>query len=302
MTNIQSFPEIPIELVREILEVAAFSSNKVACALLRVSKDVHTWVLPYLFHTILIRRTSQLDDLMQCCFQRDGGDIYSRHIHRLAVSWEVEEDISAVYSSLSYLLEESKSLRSLLLPDLYHMRSAVAHSTSITELYIMNWAPPFQDISNVTHLQLGEEQFPMWQQTVHEPLILRAEAPRLSHFSLFGINRDISFPSQPVSIPRTIAALLLRPSIHIIAFTFIREVGVREGIPILTDGRVSVPLRHEMETITDPRFYLLSDDSWYSSQVCMKRWEQGSRGGEGFWEEMERMVSQRSLPYTYCAT
>lgn len=53
-TDSSIFSHFPVEVVRLIFELSAISSDRTAASLVRVSKLVHSWVLPILYETIVV--------------------------------------------------------------------------------------------------------------------------------------------------------------------------------------------------------------------------------------------------------
>ncbi|KAF8990915.1 hypothetical protein BDZ89DRAFT_1086911 [Hymenopellis radicata] len=53
-TAVYSFPDIPVDIARKILQTAAVHDTNDACRLVLVSKTVHTWIEPLIYHSIVI--------------------------------------------------------------------------------------------------------------------------------------------------------------------------------------------------------------------------------------------------------
>ncbi|KAF8525858.1 hypothetical protein BU17DRAFT_83364 [Hysterangium stoloniferum] len=75
------FPPLPIELVRAILEVAAAGSRSTAVALSLVSKDVHSWTKPILYHTVILSTPQQLASFHNVTLTTDPT--VARHVTNL---------------------------------------------------------------------------------------------------------------------------------------------------------------------------------------------------------------------------
>ncbi|KAF9070530.1 hypothetical protein BDP27DRAFT_1323424 [Rhodocollybia butyracea] len=59
-TEIITFPELPTELIREIIEFAACSCTKTRLTFISVSSAIRFWTLPILYNTVVLRTASDV--------------------------------------------------------------------------------------------------------------------------------------------------------------------------------------------------------------------------------------------------
>jgi len=59
-TEIITFPELPTELIREIIEFAASSCTKTRLTFISVSSAIRFWTLPILYNTVVLRTASDV--------------------------------------------------------------------------------------------------------------------------------------------------------------------------------------------------------------------------------------------------
>ncbi|KAE9411435.1 hypothetical protein BT96DRAFT_12216 [Gymnopus androsaceus JB14] len=63
--EITPFPELPTELVRDILEFAAFSCRATSLTLTLVSSFVRLWTLPSVYNTVVLRTSGDVKSFLQ---------------------------------------------------------------------------------------------------------------------------------------------------------------------------------------------------------------------------------------------
>ncbi|KAF9030081.1 hypothetical protein BDZ89DRAFT_1159476 [Hymenopellis radicata] len=79
------FPDLPVDIARNILETAAIISWRDASRLVLVSKAVRAWIDPILYHTILIYFADGCATFANTIRSRNDPSFFARHVKRLCV-------------------------------------------------------------------------------------------------------------------------------------------------------------------------------------------------------------------------
>ncbi|KZV82709.1 hypothetical protein EXIGLDRAFT_778262 [Exidia glandulosa HHB12029] len=80
------FDNLPVELVREVVEHAAAADRHDACALALVSRAVHAWTLPVLLSRVSLRTVAQAARFIALLHARADAESYFRHTRALRVA------------------------------------------------------------------------------------------------------------------------------------------------------------------------------------------------------------------------
>ncbi|KAJ3803009.1 hypothetical protein GGU11DRAFT_763547 [Lentinula aff. detonsa] len=86
------FPDLPIELIREILDFAAFSGSKTSLSLTLVSSTFRIWTVPILYSTVVLRNASDVKSFLHALSSPYAFDSplvlpvpLSQHVKHLAI-------------------------------------------------------------------------------------------------------------------------------------------------------------------------------------------------------------------------
>ncbi|KAF8869652.1 hypothetical protein CPB85DRAFT_1446736 [Mucidula mucida] len=108
-----SFSDLPVDVARHILEIAAVQDRELTYHLVYVSKVVREWIDPILYHAVnLIDRTAQ-DVFLESCNRRrmrGDADFYARNVksfaacpRRLSLAFGVSSPFECTTPSLTHL-------------------------------------------------------------------------------------------------------------------------------------------------------------------------------------------------------
>jgi hypothetical protein len=158
--DVDPFPPLPVELVREIMELAALRDTPIALALVLVSKAVHDWVTPIIYRTVVLN-TREDAFAFSAAHQADRSSSTLR-IFNLAIS-------HSAMRHYDWCLSSCRNVQCLLLnPEINKIESA--------EIGVSFWPRPWHIVllgvdakwfneslelfSHTTHLYLDEGLYP----------------------------------------------------------------------------------------------------------------------------------------------
>jgi hypothetical protein len=275
------FQSCPIEIVREIFEIAARNTAAGACALALVSRDARRWITPFLYQTLVITKPNHIEAIITNSFNSllISPMFLAQHVHHLAFVWAGDNTISMwdddVIQCIVWLLRECKSLRSLLadshLPQLANLMPALPH---LTRIHCFDSKLPLSkfDAAGITHLYLHMD-------SVSDLYTLAAPTkgihlpPRVSHL---GLHIHVWLPdSDDWSLFLSLVSQILQaPSLVKLVITLSFE-GYEDHHMFL------VP---ETAPFTDTRLCLLKADSGSGKEDVLRGWEMEARGEHGIWD------------------
>ncbi|KAF9026282.1 hypothetical protein BDZ89DRAFT_1134859 [Hymenopellis radicata] len=105
----ESFPDLPLDVVRLLLEEAAWSDRfTTAHNLTLVSKDVRQWIEPILYHTVTLDTSTKLYAFAATVTSRNNRDFFRRTVKVLIIGdleiGHFSGDIILVGDSVSVVL------------------------------------------------------------------------------------------------------------------------------------------------------------------------------------------------------
>ncbi|KAF8914469.1 hypothetical protein CPB85DRAFT_1298031 [Mucidula mucida] len=85
MTQMNYSPELPLDVARLLLEVAAWSDRSTARNLTLVSKDVHRWIDPILHHTVVLDTPTRVSAFAISVTARNDVEFFRRTVKVLTI-------------------------------------------------------------------------------------------------------------------------------------------------------------------------------------------------------------------------
>ncbi|KAF9025736.1 hypothetical protein BDZ89DRAFT_1161624 [Hymenopellis radicata] len=218
--NLQSFPDLPVDIARRILEASAIDDRVTALSLVCVSKAVRAWIDPILFETIVIDSRKRLDAVLLSLELRNDPAFFSTHVKRVCVWARLIFD----QAKLSRLMPSLSGVVSLAwwcsqpLP--------VGNVTRPKYLFLADSIIPFSNVvsPNLTHMNLGGRDlyYSSWPTHVADMdasswFEIFARCPALTHlmFNLFDapdalVEREVALVVEILSVaPPTFKVFIL---------------------------------------------------------------------------------------------
>ncbi|KAJ7042262.1 hypothetical protein C8F04DRAFT_97522 [Mycena alexandri] len=257
-------PRLPLELERDIFEIAALSFRSSIPAYLQVAHRIHEWIEPILYNTLMVQRLKdpKLTESTPTPADCRTAEFLASNVHRLNIYGPFPHE------QLHTLLDACKSTRDLALwvpfppPNLLPFLQAMPlERLSVDVAYLfggplpMNFAHPA--FAALTHLDVQNAVFDDWR--FYTEL---ARAPALTHLSF----RDKFHPR------------VLRGALAHCAK--LRALGV-----IWSPRRSAVDVKEG--EVVDARFFMV---------VCedaLEEWEVGARGGRDIWARAEPFIAKK---------
>ncbi|THU95642.1 hypothetical protein K435DRAFT_778897, partial [Dendrothele bispora CBS 962.96] len=287
-----SFPPVPIEILREIVEFAATNDNSTALALALVNSHLRFWTLPLLYYSVTLRSASNLRHFLNALVQSlshsrslTSNVPLARRVKHLCIM------TPGPMQSIQAILSRCTNLRSLVcgfnlasyaqlglkLPS----RVAVRHSNPVLnrECHLIGMScrdgvplgilPP-----DTTHLHIQ----PLSRQFLLSLSKLHLHLPELTHLAISLPARVLSTRIVPSSLLGEILDLNVNLKLLLVQLTDISD-----------DASMSSDVKSCM---SDPRVVLRSS----GTLSLVTQWENGVVDGGGIWLEAEQIVAKRQYP------
>ncbi|KAF8909467.1 hypothetical protein CPB85DRAFT_1307634 [Mucidula mucida] len=78
-------PDLPLDVIRLFMEAAAWSDRSIAYNLTLVSRDVHQWINPILYHTITLDTPTTFSAFAVCMVARNDPEFFHRAVKDLTI-------------------------------------------------------------------------------------------------------------------------------------------------------------------------------------------------------------------------
>lgn len=279
------FAFCPIDIVREIFEIAARNATADACTLSLVSRDTRQWVNPFLYQTLVITKPGHIEAIITNSLSLPGSSQFlAQHVHYLAFVWAENSTISMwddeVIQGIAWLLRACKNIRSLL-ADFFHLQRVTNLMVTLPHLrriHCLDAKPSLSKLgeAEITHLYVRVA--PPWDlytyAHIDEWAIPLRLPPRVSHLG-FHIRISLDGDAWPSMLLSFVSHILESSNISrlVITLTFFDHEDRR---------RLLVPESHPF---TDPRLCLLLNGFGGTQRADVARdWETEARGGRGVWD------------------
>jgi hypothetical protein len=171
----EPFPPLAVELVRYIMELSAKEDRQTSLALTRVSRAVHKWITPVIYHTVILRHDDQV-----LSFRRTVKRLNCRV--GVSVRHLLIKGVPEHYRAIAEIISCCTQLMSVVTtadmadPDILAMIGFSCPGPRHMSLIYSVWTPPLGHplLQNITHLYID---FLNNLETV-------PSLPRLTHFGV----------------------------------------------------------------------------------------------------------------------
>ncbi|KAJ6564086.1 hypothetical protein B0H19DRAFT_1140309 [Mycena capillaripes] len=261
---------LPIDLEREIFEMAAIMYPGLLPTLLRVCHRVRTWIEPLLYRVLIIADYDE--DLISAAKAKLATFLQSavRHVFldKSLKIWETQKSLlSKCTGAIDLYMDGTFEPDLLPLLDETHLRRL---SFSVLQ------APPAWDHSilhhplflSVTHLELFQESWDMPQRPSWSDWSPLASLPSLTHLCL---SEDFASDTMPQALAEC--------SRLVVAVVALWDAYKEHNGVVLAEGL----------SWGDPRLVVIS----MSIARYRNDWEIGAQGGDDFWVRAERFISRK---------
>ncbi|KAJ7779619.1 hypothetical protein B0H16DRAFT_1682996 [Mycena metata] len=254
-------PRLPLELERNIFEMAALSFRSSIPLYLQVAHRIHEWIEPILYNTLIIEwpRRPQMNEHIPTPADCRTVEFLASNVRQLNVYGSFPDD------QLYALLNACKGARDIALwvpfprPDLVPLLHAIPlERLSVEPRYLFGGVlrMDFTHFAALTHLDIRNAAFNDWR--LYSGL---AHAPALTHLSF----RD---KFQSSVLRGALAHCTKLRALGIIWSPSRRAVDVKEG------------------EVVDARLFMVVCDA-------LEEWEIGARGGRDIWARAEPFIAKK---------
>jgi len=281
-----NFSCFPVEIVRLIFEHSGRDSGEMAARLVCVSNLVHTWLLPVLYETLVIKWPRDFHQLRRNIASNPQSTLalHVRHI-RLQVQtvWNDSREARAALSSeVVELLVECRNVRSMYLNTMslpldYTSPDQLPH---ISELHCGSWAAwmthDIMAFHSLTHLRV-DLAFNFGVRASWMPLLPPSnKLPNLTHLAIGSDQRNTT--SESTGTKDFLRGILLRPKIvMLVVMAWFCWSGSDDVISkVFADPGQS-----------DPRLCVLMTQGCPGELSSVKEWEDAARGRGSIWDKAE---------------
>jgi hypothetical protein len=212
----------PVEIIRDILEIAAKQSRPTAAILLRVSKRAYRWIIPLVLHAITLRR-EKLEELRGIGIMSmitDETRNLAKHVRILHLDFgcgDLNPDTYYTYSHLAWVaLRRCSNVERLVIdrwPELLGQGQMVPRAAP-WDVRMVQENPCFSKyqfrfpyMTHVTHFYYGKGDF--FRDALG--LLFSRVFNQVTHLAVGVVN----FTSTPEDIPITVNYWLSRPSLQV---------------------------------------------------------------------------------------